>query len=195
MTAIHMLPASPASAQDKSQESSRDFPLACPDDQMGVLINDGQWQALEQEPPQKNRVKHGALAAMTNGVVPAGAISEYAGLHSETEVHLPRPVVCVRLSVAIQQEPILVRLHPDPKHDLRFLDRGRMPPVGAKILEVKHSDVVSAVLVRPDRETWLLRPTQELPEGEYAIMVGTQNFMIFTFSVAKLPATKNASTR
>jgi hypothetical protein len=194
MATANLLSASPSSAQDKPQETSQDFPIACPQDQTGVLINDGQWQDLELETPQENRVKHGVIAAMTDGAVPAETISEYAGLHSATEVHLPRPVVCVRLSTALRQNPLLVRLHPDPKHDLRSLDTGRMPPVGAKILEVKNSDVITTVLARPDRQTWLLRPTQELPAGEYAIVVGRQNLTIFTFSVGKIPAAKNSPT-
>ncbi len=74
-----------------------------------------------------------------------------------------------------------MRLH--PKKDSRELDAGRLPAVGAKIAEAKQSDLVPAEVVQPENACWLLRPRENLPVGEYALMLGTQNMSIFAFTI------------
>jgi hypothetical protein len=172
-------------AQQKSEPPSSGFTADYPSDEAGVLIQNGDWLALSQESPTKSRVKHGAAASLTYGAFPATFLSEYAGIHSKPEVHLAKPVICICHFAVLPGNPVLVRLHSDPKHGIRVLDGGRMPVIGAKVIEAKDSDLFPADLLRPEKSVWLLRPTQELPDGEYALMFGAQNLAIFTFSVAK----------
>jgi hypothetical protein len=75
-----------------------------------------------------------------------------------------------------------VRLH--PKKDSRELDAGRLPTLGAKIAEAKQSDMVPTEVLQPENACWLLRPREDLPTGEYALMLGTQNMSIFAFTLA-----------
>lgn len=174
-----------ASAQDKSQKSSKTFIADYPDGQDGILIDDGDWLALSPEFPQRNRVKHGVAAAVTYGSIPAIAVSEYAGLHSATEIHSAKPFICLCHVFALPGNPVLVKLHSEPKLGIRVLDGGRLPVIGAEVIQAKKSDVIPIDLQQPDKGIWLLRPTEELPAGEYALMLGAQNLSIFTFSVAK----------
>jgi hypothetical protein len=122
---------------------------------------------------------------LTYGAVPATFRSEYPGIHSQAEIHLAKPVICICHFDILPGNPVLVRLHSDTKHDVRVLDGGRLPVIGAKVIEAKDSDLLPADLLQPEKSVWLLRPRQELPDGEYALMFGAQNLAIFTFSVAK----------
>lgn len=156
-----------------------------PSDETGVLIQDGDWMALDLESPTESRVKRGVAASFTYGVVPATILSEYAGFRSKTEVHLPKPIICICHFPFLLGTPVLVRLHSDSQHDIRVLDGGRMPAIGAKVIKAKDSDLFPTDLIQPEKGVWLLRPTKELPAGEYALMFGTQNLAIFSFSVVK----------
>ncbi len=172
-------------AQQKSEPAASGFTADYPSDESGVLTQDGDWLALNQEFPTNSRVKHGAAASLTYGAVPATFLSEYPGIHSKVVVHLAKPIICICHFAVLPGNPVLVRLHSEPKHDVRVLDGGRLPVVGAKVIEAKDSDLLAADLLHPEESVWLLRPTQELPDGEYALMFGAQNLTIFTFSVAK----------
>ena len=175
----------PNSTQKKSEPASFGVTADYPSDEAGILIQNGDWVPLGQESPKKTRVKHGVAASLSYGSVPATVLSEYAGSHSKTEVHLKKPVICICHIAVRSGNLVLVRLHPDTKHDTRILDGGRMPVIGAKVMEAKDSDVFPVDLLQPEDGVWLIRPTQELLEGEYALMLGAQNLVIFTFSVTK----------
>ena len=173
-------------AQQKAGPAAPGITADYPSDEAGVLIQDADWLDLSPESPTKSRVKRGVAASFTYGSVPAAILSEYAGLHSKTEVHLPKPIICICNVPAFPGTPVLVRLHSDSKHPVRVLDGGRMPLIGAKIMEARDSDLLPVDLIQPEKGVWLLRPMKELPNGEYALMLGKQNLVIFTFSVAKL---------
>jgi hypothetical protein len=195
LVAVNLAFPGPNPAQQKFESASSGFPADYPSDEAGVLIQNGDWLALNPESPKKTRVKHGVVASLTYSSVPATVLSEYAGFHSKAEVHLAKPVICICHFSVLPGNPILVRLHPDPKHDIRVLDGGRMPVIGAKVMEAKDSDVFPADLLQPEESVWLLRPRQELPEGEYALMLGSQNLAIFTFSLAKPEGVRAPSSK
>ena len=182
-------------AQQKSEPAPFGVTADYPSDEGGILIQNGDWLPLDPEPPLKTRVKHGAAASLSYGAVPSTLLTEYAGSHSKTEVPLTKPVICICHFPALPGNLVLVRLHSDPKHDTRILDGGRMPVIGAKVMEAKDSDVFPVDLLRPEKDVWLIRPTQKLPEGEYAVMFGVQNLAIFTFSVAKPQAIQPTSSK
>ena len=52
-----------------------------------------------------------------------------------------------------------------------------MPVLGAKMAEAKQSDLVPTEVVQPENTYWLVRATEDLPAGEYALMLGTQNMI------------------
>jgi hypothetical protein len=84
-----------------------------------------------------------------------------------------------------------VRLH--PKKDSRELDGGRLPVLGAKMAEARQSDLVPTEVVQPENTYWLVRATEDLPAGEYALMLGTQNMSIFAFTIANPPGENPAA--
>jgi hypothetical protein len=86
---------------------------------------------------------------------------------------------------------VVVRLH--PKKGLRELNAGRVLVLGAKIAEVKQSDEVPTEAVQPENACWLLRPREDLPPGEYALMLPSQNFAIFAFTIANPPSANPAT--
>jgi hypothetical protein len=65
--------------------------------------------------------------------------------------------------------------------------------MGAKIAEAKQSDLVPTEVVQPENNYWLVRATEDLPPGEYALMLGTQNMSIFAFTIANPPNENPAS--
>jgi hypothetical protein len=195
LVVVNLASTGPSPAQQKSEPASYGFTADYPNDEAGILIQNGDWLPLDQESPKKTRVKRGVAASLSYGSVPATLLSEYAGSHSKAEVHLTKPVICICHFPVLPGNPVLVRLHPDPKHDTRVLDGGRMPVIGAKVMEAKDSDVLPADLLQPENGVWLIRPMQELPEGEYALMFGPQNLAIFTFSVAKPRAIQAPSSK
>jgi len=114
------------------------------------------------------------------------AIAEYSGQHAELQIETRRPVLSVCNFPSFPGGPVVVRLH--PKKDLRELNAGRVPVLGAKIAEAKQSDVVPTEVSHPENACWLLRPREDLPPGEYALMLPTQNLAIFAFTIANPPS-------
>jgi len=193
LVTINVLFVPSASARDKRQEPSKTFTADYPDDQEGILIdNGGHWSELNPEFPQKSRLKRGAAAVVTYSAIPATPVSEYAGLHSATEIHSVKPVICLCHVPALPRSPVLVKLHTDSKQRTRVLEGGRMPVIGAEIIRAKDSDVIPVDLKQPEKGIWLLCPIEELPDGEYTLMLNAQNLSIFTFSVAKQRSNKTS---
>ena len=176
-----------APAQDKPATASpapSNFPAEYPDDGANVLIDSG-WVALSQELPSKPRTKWGFVSSLSFGVVAGGIIAEYPGRHAELQIETRRPVFSICNVPTLASTPALVKLH--PKKDLRELDAGRLPVLGAKVAEAKRSSLVSTEIVQPESGCWLVRPREDLPAGEYALMLGPQNFGIFAFTIAYPP--------
>src|SRR6267143_3350760 len=173
-----------APAQGKPSTASpisSNFPAESPNDDASVLV-DSSWVALSQELPSKTRTKRGLVSALSYGVVPGAIIAEYPGQHAELQIETRRPVFSICNVPSFAGAPALVRLH--PKKDSRELDAGRLPALGAKIAEAKQSNLVPAEVVQPENACWLMRPREDLPAGEYALMLGTQNMSIFPFTIA-----------
>src|SRR6267143_712575 len=157
------------------------FPAEYPNDDASALVDSG-WVALSQEIPSKIRTKRGLVSSLTYGVVPGAIIAEYPGQHASLQIEARRPVFSICNVPSFPGAPALVRLH--PKKDSRELDAGKLPALGAKIAEAKQSDQVPAEVVQPENACWLMRPREDLPAGEYALMLGTQNMSIFPFTIA-----------
>jgi hypothetical protein len=189
-----MLPSAQlAPAQDKPSTASPtplNFPAEYPQDDAGVLVENSGWVALSQESPSKIRTKRGLVGSVSYGIIPAAVITEYPGQHAELQIENRRPVFCVCNIRSLPGAPVLVRLH--PKKDSRELDGGKLPVLGAKIGEAKQSDLVPIEVVQPENSYWLVRSRKELAAGEYAVMLGTQNFSIFAFTIANSPGGNQA---
>jgi hypothetical protein len=174
-----------APAQSKPDQKSP-APLTItvdyPKDQTGVLIDSSGWTDIEPAFPSKTRVKRGIAASLTYGAIPAGAVSEYEGLHALVQLSPGRPVLCICHVDSIPGTPLLVRLH--PKKNFRELDGGRLPILGGKVSEATKNDLVEVDISQPENTVWLIRPRQALLAGEYALMLGTQNLSIFPFRVS-----------
>ena len=173
-----------APAQGKPSTASpisSNFPAESPNDDASVLV-DSSWVALSQELPSKIRTKWGLVSSLTYGVVPGAIIAEYPGQHAELQIETRRPVFSICNVPSFAGAPALVRLH--PKKDSRELDAGRLPVLGAKIGEAKQSDQVPTEAVQPENACWLLRPREDLPAGEYALLLPTENLSIFPFTIA-----------
>ena len=178
-------------AQDKQSAASStpaNFPEEYPTDGVGVLVENSGWEALSQEVPSQIRTKRSLIGSLTYGVVPAVAIAEYSGQHAELQIETRRPVLSVCNFPSFPGGPVVIRLH--PKKDLRELNAGRVPVLGAKIAEAKQSDVVPTEVSHPENACWLLRPREDLPPGECALMLPTQNLAIFAFTIAHPPSGK-----
>jgi hypothetical protein len=183
-----------APAQDKPGTASpapSNFPAEYPNDGASVLVENSGWVDLSEEFPSNIRAKRGLLASLTYGVIPAAVIAEYQGQHAGLQIETRRPVFCICNVPSFPGGPVLVKLH--LKKDLRELDGGRLPVLGAKIAEAKQSDQVPTEAVQPDKACWLMRPREALPAGEYALMLGTQNMSIFAFTIAN-PSGGNLAT-
>jgi len=182
-----------APAQDKPSTASpapSNFPAEYPRDDASVLVDSG-WVALSQELPSKTHTKLGLVSSLTYGVVPGAIIAEYPRRHAELQIKDRRPVFSLCNVPSFPGAPALVRLH--PKKDSRELDAGRLPVLGAKIAEAKQSDLVPAEVAQPENACWLMRPREDLPAGEYALMLGTQNMSIFAFAITNQLASKSAT--
>jgi hypothetical protein len=183
-----------APAQDKPSTPSptpSNFPAEYPDDGASVLVENSSWVALSQESPSKAHTKWGLAASLTYGAVPATIVAEYQGPHAKLQIETRRPVFCICQVPAIPGGPVLVRLH--PKKDTRELNGGRLPFLGAKIAEAKRSDLVPTEVVRPENACWLVRPRQDLPAGEYALLLETEDMSIFPLTIAN-PSRGNPAT-
>jgi hypothetical protein len=183
-----------APAQDKPGEASltrTNFPAEYPDDGASVLVENSGWVDLPMEFPSKIRTKRGLIGSLTYQAIPATVIAEYQRQHAELQIENRRPVFSICNVPSLLGAPALVRLH--PKKDSRELDGGRSPVLGAKIVEAKQSDQVPTEAVQSESACWLMRPREDLPAGEYALMLGTQNMSIFAFTIAN-PSGGNPAT-
>lgn len=175
-----------APAQGKQSTASpapSNFPAEYPNDGASVLVENSGWVDLSEEFPSNIRTKRGLVGSLTYGAIPASVIVEYQGQHAQLQIETRRPVfsICNVPSFG----PVLVKLH--PKKDLRELDGGRLPVLGAKIAQAKQSDQVPTEAVQPEKACWLMRPREGLPAGEYALLLGTKNMIIFSFTTANPP--------
>jgi hypothetical protein len=152
-----------------------------PRDRTGILICNADWISIPSDTPAKIHMKHGFAPALTYGIAPAAAVSDYEGLHARVQIEPGRPVICICHVISLPGNPALVRLH--PKKNLRELDGGKLH-IGAKFAEAEKSDLIPTNVSQPESTVWLVQPQQALPAGEYALMVGTQNMSIFPFTVA-----------
>src|SRR5260370_22480792 len=146
-----------APAQDKPGTASpapSNFPAEYPNDGASVLVDSG-WVALSQELPFKTRTKWGLISSLTYGVVPGAIIAEYRGQHAELQIETRRPVFSICNVPSFPGAPVLVKLHPNK--DLRELDAGRLPVLGAKIGEAKQSGQVPPDALHQEIAYWLLR--------------------------------------
>jgi len=152
-----------------------------PRDRSGILIRNSDWISIPSEMPAKIHMKHGFAPALTYGIAPAGAVTDYEGLHARVQIEPGRPVICICHVISLPGNPALVRLH--PKKNVRELEGGKLH-IGAKFAEAEKSDLIAINVSQPENTVWLVQPQQELPAGEYALMAGTQNMSIFPFTVA-----------
>jgi hypothetical protein len=170
-----------ASQPQPSPSSSTPAPkLDYPRDKAGILIiYDTGWHEISAQGPTKSHLKHALAPGLTYGAVPAVMLTDYDGLHAQTQIAPGRPLLCVCHFIALTGAPALVRLH--PKKDHRELDGGNIH-IGVKLEEAKKS-LVDVSVTSPESEVWLVQPHDDLPEGEYGLMIGSQNLIIFPFSV------------
>ena len=177
-----------ATAQNKqstASPTSSNFPADYPNDGVSVLVENSGWVDLSEEFPSNVRTKRGLAASLTYGAISASVIVEYQGQHAQLQIETRRPVVSLCNVPSLAGGPVLVKLH--PKKDSRELDGGRLPIFGAKIAEAKQSDQVPTEAVQPEKACWLLRPREDLPAGEYALLLGSKDIVIFSFTTANPP--------
>lgn len=184
-----MLPSAQlAPAQGKQSTASpapSNFPAEYPNDGASVLVENSGWVDLSEEFPYNIRTKRGLVGSLTYGAIPASVIVEYLGQHAQLQIETRRPVFCICKVPSFPGGSVLVKLH--PKKDSRELDGGRLPVLDARIAEAKQSDQVPTEAVQPEKACWLMRPREDLPAGEYALLLGTQNMIIFSFTTVNLP--------
>jgi hypothetical protein len=177
LTPVSTRAQNPAARPAPASLSSTDYPR----DKVGVLIRSADWVPLLNETPAKSHAKHGLAPTFTYGVAPATAVSDYAGLHAQVKIEPGQPVICICHVISLPGTPALVKLHPVKNY--RELDGGRLR-LGTKVAEAEKNDLIPVSVTQPESMVWLVRPQQPLPEGEYALMLGTQNMSIFSFTVA-----------
>jgi len=168
----------PANAQPAVAE---EYPAS----QAGILIHSATWQNLGNEVPAKTKVAHGIAASMSYGLVPGKVVADYAGEHAATQVPAGRVTICICHILSLPGNPVIVRLQ--SKKSVRELDGGKVivyPLVGgSKMADANKSDWVPTIQEHPDPQVWLIHTQTQLPAGEYALMLGTQNLSIFPFTV------------
>lgn len=182
-----------ASSQNQSPQStpaSSSFASDYPMDRPGIFIQDSSWREISNEMPAKMKAAHGIAASLSYGVVPAKLVEEYQGEHAATQVGSAQPIICICHMFSLPGQPVIVRLH--PKKGSRELDGGRMiiyPVVGgSKVADANKSDLIPVDQSHPEEHVWLVRPQSPLAPGEYALMLGTQNINIYSFTVTMPPA-------
>lgn len=158
-----------------------------PDNRPGVLIHGADWAALDSTMPAKTRAKNGIAQSLSYGAVRGTIVADYAGEHAAVQVKPGRVVICVCRLLSIPGDPVIVKLHPQ-KGGMRELDGGKLPILGGKMADASKNDLIPVTVSRPDNGFWLVQSQDALPEGEYALMFGTQNVAIFTFTVSAVPA-------
>lgn len=189
LVALAMASTAAGSAQAPAQDSKGDSPsasVAYPHDQAGILIKDLDWISIPQTMPTKSKAKHGLAASLSYGAVPAAIVAEYAGSKAATQIADQQPTICICHLLSLPGQPLLVRLR--VKKEIRELDGGRLPILGAKLAEAKESDMVPIDVSQPEKNVWLIRPKAPIAEGEYALMLGPQNVAISPFGVSAPPA-------
>jgi hypothetical protein len=173
-----------AAAQNKPDSASATPPTVTADyprDRAGMFMLSSDWISIPSEMPARSHVKHGLAPALTYGIAPATAVSDYNGLHAQVQIEPGRPIICICHIISLPGNPALVRLH--PKKNLRELDGGNLH-IRGKIEEAEKADLLPINVSQPESMVWLVQPQQALPAGEYALMLGTQNISIFPFTVA-----------
>jgi hypothetical protein len=164
--------------------SGSGFTADYPADRAGILVHASAWEALAAEAPSKTKAAHGIAASLSYGAVPVKMVAEYEGEHASIQLD-GRLILCVCHVMSIPGKPVIIRLH--SKKGGRELDGGRMteyPIVGnAKTADANRSDLLPIDVAQPETNVWLIRPQAPLPPGEYALMLGTQNVMIYPFTV------------
>jgi hypothetical protein len=175
---------------------SSGFPNDYPSNQPGILIQGSSWQQIAGAMPFKTKIAHGIAASLSYGAVPAKIVAEYQGDHASTQVDAGQMTICICHIISLPGEPVIVRLH--AKNGARELNGGKMivyPVVGgSKMADASKSDLIPVDEAHPEPQVWLIRPQVQLPPGEYALMLGTQNINIFPFTVVE-PAGASSGTK
>jgi hypothetical protein len=153
-----------------------------PDDRAGVLIHGSDWTVLDSTMPSKTRAKGAIAQSLSYGAVRGTVVADYNGEHAAVQVKPGRVVICVCRVSSLPADPIIVKLH--PQKGVRELDGGKLPILGGKIADASKNDLVPVDVSRPANGFWLIRSQEALPEGEYALMFGTQNVAIFPFTIS-----------
>jgi len=164
--------------------STADYPSR----QAGVFIRTSDWVSIPNQTPSRTHMKHALAPTFTYGIAPAEGVSEYPGVHAQVGVPPGRPVICICHVLSLPGSPVLVRLH--AKKTFRELDVGKVH-LGSKEGEAERNDLIPTDVSQPESSIWVIQPKEDLPAGEYALMLGTQNVSIFPFTVSaqEAPAT------
>jgi hypothetical protein len=147
------------------------------------LIEGSEWTEITEVMPSNKELKHGLATALAYGLIPAFAVTQFDGQHAEVQLVSRRPVLCVCRTMPVPATVLLVKLH--AKKGYRELYGARLSAPGAEIAKAKQSDIVPADFSQPGKDVWLVRPKEALPPGEYALMIGNENFAIFPFTVSE----------
>ena len=153
-----------------------------PKDRAGVLIEGSDWTPIDAAMPSKTRAKGGIAQSLSYGAVRGTAVADYNGEHAAVQLKPGRVLICVCRLISIPGDPVVVKLH--PQKGMRELDGGKLPILGGKMAEAGKSDLVPVGVSHPDSTVWLVRSQEALPEGEYALMLGTQNMAVFPFTIS-----------
>lgn len=190
---LAVMTASVAFSQDQvSQPASANSSFASdyPMDRPGIFIEDSSWKEIGNEMPVKTRTAHSIAASLSYGVVPAKIVAEYQGEHAATQAASAQPTICICHMLSLPGQPVIVHLN--PKKGSRELDGGKMivyPVVGgSKMADANKSDLIAVEQSHPEDHVWLVRPQSPLAPGEYALMLGTQNLNIYSFTISAPPA-------
>jgi len=158
--------------------SAADYPKG----RAGVLIEASDWTPLDAVMPSKTRAKGGIAQSLSYGAVRGTMRADYNGEHAAVQIK-PGPVsICICRIASIPADPVIVKLH--PQKGMRELDGGKLPIMGGKTAEAGKTDLVRVEVSHPDSTVWLVRSRDALPEGEYALMLGTQNMAVFPFTIS-----------
>jgi hypothetical protein len=159
----------------------------CPSGKPGVYVQGASgWHLLSQASPSKMKAKHAYLSSLTYGAVGVPMVVEYAGAHSQVEVHTAQ-AICVS-HILSPNVPMIIRLN--VKKKIRELDSGTVHASltgGLKQGQAETSSIVATSTDNSDPGVIVLRPTTSLPAGEYAVMFGAQNLAILDFGVIAAP--------
>jgi hypothetical protein len=174
-------------ATDEPSSSTPDYPMNRP----GVLIQGSDWVPLDSTAPAKMRTKGAIAQSLSYGAVRGTGLVDYAGEHAAVQIKPGRVLICVCRLISIPGDPIIVKLH--PQKGMRELDGGKLPVLGGKVADASKNDLVPVDVAHPDSTVWLVKSQQALPEGEYALMFGTQNLAIFPFTISAASGDANSA--